>query len=105
MVLRSRVLFSEQKLVVGKARLDVVVEGSTSNWRGTVGAELTMPCEAHYAIDLSDIQLSNLSWNPARKVLRLRLPPVQVHALNPVLEDKEVKPSFGGGRFKAGRFR
>jgi len=95
---RLRHTFAEQKLQVSKTTLDVSMERTTNNWRGSVRVEMEMPCEVTYAIDLSRIGPEHLRVEPGKRVLYVKMPPVQVETVSPIVEKMERRSHFGWGR-------
>src|SRR5262249_54008815 len=90
--------FGQQELHVYKGRVEVTVEGSSANWRGTVSVRLDMPAEVSYAIDLAAIEPKHLRWDKGRKLLKVTLLPPKLAAVSPLLDEMEVTARFGRAR-------
>jgi len=95
---RLRQTFAEQKLQVSKSTIDVSMERTTNNWRGQVRLEMDVPCEITYAIDLSQINPEHLRIEPGKRVLYVKMPPVHVETVSPIIEKMDFRSSFGWGR-------
>jgi hypothetical protein len=95
---RLRQTIGEQKLQVSKTNLDVNMEKSTSNWRGSIRVVMDVPCEITWTMDLSQINPSHLRLDAGRRVLYVKAPPIHVESVSPVLEKMEFRSEFGWGR-------
>jgi hypothetical protein len=95
---RLRQTIGEQKLQVSKTSLDVNLEKSTSNWRGSVRVLMDVPCEITWAMDLSQISQAHLRLDPGRRVLYVKAPPVHVETVSPLIEKMHLRSEFGWAR-------
>ena len=87
------------QLVSGTARVDVVVDQTTSYWRGSVKQQLTMPCTATLAIDLDKV-LANATFNPATKTIDVYLPALSIIAVESHTSKYTTAAEFSGGCWK-----
>jgi hypothetical protein len=95
---RLRQTIGEQKLQVSKTNLDVNMDKSTSNWRGSVRVLMDVPCEITWTMDLSQINPSHLRLDAGRRMLHVKAPPIHVESVSPIIEKMEFRSEFGWGR-------
>ena len=76
--------------------VDVVVEQTTSFWRGSVSQRLTMPCTATVAIELDQL-LGNATMNPETKTIEITLPPLSIIAVESQNAKSTAAPEYSGG--------
>jgi hypothetical protein len=85
--------------VSGTTSVDVVVEQTTSFWRGSVKQQLTMPCTATLAVDLN-VLLANATFNPITKTIEVYLPPSSIVAVETNPSKSSTDPEYRGGCVK-----
>ena len=96
---KVRSLLPSQKLQVGKSHIDVSLSDSESNWRGSVQVELEIPTVARYTVDPKKLDVKALHWDVKKRVLRIKLPPVEVESVTAKLTDITVATRYSGARF------
>lgn len=74
------------ELTIAKLEQALTVEHRDSNWRGTIAVKVTVPCTLHYAINLATLGAGDFRWDPATKLLRVRMPDVRLQSVEPDLE-------------------
>lgn len=96
---RLKELVPQLSLRVHSAKLDVTVRDYTPGRMGRIEMELSMPADVEYTIDLRTLSPADLKWDSARKILKVKLPPVIVGNVAPRLDEETVeKPRFTGMR-------
>lgn len=96
---RLRATFPQQKLQVAASRIEVSVRRSEPRWRGEVVVVVHLPTTARYTVDLSTLESRHLRYDPARRVLRVTMPPVQVESVSPDLSQLQVEHQYHGWRW------
>ncbi len=99
---RARVkdLIPQLQLRVHTARLDVTVTDRSPGRLGSIEMELSMPADVEYIVDLKTMGPESLKWEAARKILRVKLPPVIVGNVSPRLDEESVStPRYTGVRY------
>jgi hypothetical protein len=91
---------SRGKLLVGEVRADIHLQRSSRNWRGQVSSSLTVPSEIRYAIDLADLQVAAIRTDAQTGTLYVRLPPVRVETVTPLLPEVQKDVTYRGVRFR-----
>jgi len=89
----------EEKLVVWTTRLDVQASRTEGNWRGSVTVTMNVPARVSYHVDLSKLQASHLKYEPGKRILRVKMPPVDLGEVSAVLRDLETSNKYSGMRF------
>jgi hypothetical protein len=91
---------SQGKLLVARSRADVVMERSSKNWRGRVTVNMTVPTEISYSVDLSEIRSEHLRVDPLTKKLFVKMPPIRVEDVTPLLADLKSENSYKAVRHR-----
>jgi hypothetical protein len=91
---------SQGRLLVARSRVDVSIQRSSRNWRGRVNVLMTVPSEATYSVDLSEIKPQHVRIDPARRTLTVTMPEPRVEAVTPVLSDVKTEQKFQSARFR-----
>jgi hypothetical protein len=55
-----------------------------------------MPCRVHYAVNLSRIPVKEGWWDANSRRLYLKMPPLQLLAIEPVLAEKSLEREYPG---------
>jgi hypothetical protein len=87
------------QLVSGTTSVEVVVEQTTSYWRGSVKQQLTMPCTATLAIDLDKL-LASATFDPVKKTIEVYLPPLSIIAVESHNSKYTADVTYSGGCWK-----
>lgn len=95
---RLRAILPRHKLQVASTDVEVTVRRGERSWRGRVVAVIDVPTTVRYTVDLGGLGSHQLRWDPARRVLRVALPPVQVESVSPSLSEVTVKHRYHGWR-------
>ena len=96
---KVRNLLPSSKLQVGKSQLDISLSDSDPTWRGTVWVALEVPTTARYTVDLKKLDLKALRWDGQRRILRIKLPPVEVESVTAKQSDITVRATYSKMRF------
>ncbi|MBY0228099.1 MAG: DUF4230 domain-containing protein [Gemmataceae bacterium] len=88
------------KLLVARLRLDVALDQSSRNWRGTVTVRLTVPSEASYVVDLADLKPEHVRFDEAAKTLRIRMPDPKVEQVSPDLSGVKREDKYTANRWR-----
>ena len=94
--LNDRGFRGKAQVVAGILDIDVVVEQTTSYWRGSVSQELTMPCTATLAVDVATLR-KNTFFNPATKTIEIYIPPLSVIAVEAHTSRYTTSTAYEGG--------
>jgi hypothetical protein len=87
----------QQELIVYKGRVQVSLEGESSNFRGAVEVKVSMAADVHFTIDLDRVELAG--WDRQRRVLKVKLPPVKVGPVSRDEDSRDVRVAYRRGRF------
>src|SRR5262245_44819968 len=91
---------SAGKLLIGRLRVDVKMERSSKNWRGTVNSTVVVPTEISYAVDLADIKPHHVRIDAEERALIVTMPPPRVEAVTPLMSDVRKDTGYRGARFR-----
>jgi hypothetical protein len=91
---------SAGKLLIGRLRVDVKMERSSKNWRGTVSSTIIVPTEISYAVDLADIKPHHVRIDAEERALIVVMPPPRVEAVTPLLSEVRKDTGYRGVRFR-----
>ena len=97
---RSKLMLSESRSewVVHRIKANVWVEKTSMNYLGQIGMRVSIPCVVEFSLDMAAIRYGQVNFDPARKLLVLELPPVQVRDPMPLLAEMKLEPQYRGLR-------
>jgi hypothetical protein len=91
---------SQGKLLIARTSVNVAMERSSRNWRGSVLVTMIVPTEISYSINLADIRTEHVRLDPKRRALVVTMPKPRVEDVTPQLANLEADSKFKRGRFK-----
>jgi hypothetical protein len=93
-------LVSSGKLLVGQVRADIHLQRTSRNWRGQVSSSLIVPSEIRYVVNLTDLQAAAIRTDAVTRTLYVRMPPVRVETVTPLLPEVQKDVTYRGVRFR-----
>jgi hypothetical protein len=91
---------NQGKLLVARMRVHIALERSSRNWRGRVSVTTKVPSEITYTIDLAQIRPEHIRVDAKRHLLIVKMPPLQVESVAPLLAKMESERKYKRGRFR-----
>jgi hypothetical protein len=79
----------QTKLIVSTSTVQVTVRKTHEKWTGDYHLKMTIPCKVSYAIDLGSAGSAAAAWDPGRKLLKVKAPPVAIYAIEPQLAHRQ----------------
>lgn len=68
----------------------IILEGGDDSWLGNNRIKMMVPCRFQYQVDLKDLRESDFRLDPARMILTVRMPSIQMEEPVPDRESLEV---------------
>lgn len=91
----------QSKLIVSTSTVQVTVRKTHEKWTGDYHLKMTIPCKVSYAIDLGSAATLAASWDPGRKLLKVKSPPVAIYAIEPLLSQRQFAFKRTGVRWSS----
>lgn len=79
----------QSQLIFSTSTVQVTVRKTHEKWTGDYHLKMTIPCKVSYAIDLGSAATLTASWDPIRKLLKVKSPTVAVYAVQPLLSQRQ----------------
>jgi hypothetical protein len=91
---------ASNKVLIARMRVDVELDRSSRNWRGTVAVRMTVPSDVTYSVDLSAIKPEHVSIDKDNKSLTITMPTPRVEDVTPALTEVKEESKYKGVRFR-----
>jgi hypothetical protein len=97
---RSKLALSETRSewVVHRIKANVWVEKTSMNYLGQISVRVSIPCIVEFSLDMSAIRYGQMHYDPARKLLTIELPPLQIRDPMALLPEMKIEPQYHGLR-------
>jgi len=79
------------ELKVYQVDFTITVEGEDSSWLGANRVKIKIPCKVRYFTDLSQLRKEDIRFDAARRLVIVRMPPVQMEEPIPDREAQEIE--------------
>lgn len=98
--MRAKLLASESRSewIVHRVKANIWVEKVSSNYLGQVGVRVSIPCHVEFSLDMGAVRHGQFRYDPARRLLIVDLPPVQMRPPVPLLDEMQIEPMYKGLR-------
>ena len=93
-------LVGQGKLLIARSRVDVALERTSVNWRGRVEAQLKVPTDITYSVDLTQIRANCIRLDVHKRELIVLMPTPEVEAVTPHLSQIQSDSTFKKARFR-----
>lgn len=78
----------QSKLIVSTSTVQVTVRKTHEKWTGDYHLTMKVPCKVSYAIDVGSAATLMAAWDPSRKLLKVKTPPLAIYAIEPLLAER-----------------
>ena len=85
----------ESALVTTRAYIQAVIRKRDEQWYGTAEVIRIVPANISYAVNLAEIDRNRMEYDEQSRVLRIPLPDVKVHSIDPDLAKSETIRNLG----------